>query len=260
MNVLVCVKRVPDVSGEVMLTDDGQQVDARHVGFTLSDHENCAVELAVQVAASGEGQVTVVSVGSPESVEQIRSALGVGCSAAVLVEADPVSLGPADVAHEIAEVVRDHEARGPVHDSGGYDLVLLGNDAADSGDFQVPVRLAHELARPVVTGIKTVTVTDGVARLRGDGPDGTETYEVPLPAVVSVMEGGVEPRYPTISGRMKAKKVEVETRPPSREPVGSGRLKMTLPPPMRSSAQVLGEGAAAAPAVVDLLEELGVAR
>lgn len=260
MNVLVCVKRVPDVSGEVMLTDDGQQVDARHVGFTLSDHENCAVELAVQVAQAGEGQVTVVSVGAPESVEQIRTALGVGCSAAVLVEADPASLGPADVAHEIAEVVRDHESRGPVHDSGGYDLVLLGNDAADSGDFQVPVRLAHELGRPVVTGIKTATVTDGVARLRGDGPDGTETYEVPLPAVVSVMEGGVEPRYPTISGRMKAKKVEVETRTPSREPVGSGRIELTLPPPTRSTAQVLGEGPAAAPAVVDLLEQLGVAR
>jgi electron transfer flavoprotein beta subunit len=255
MKVLVCVKRVPDVSGEVMLTEDGQQVDARHVGFTLSDHENCAVELAVQVAQAGEGQVTVVSVGAPESVEQIRSALGVGCTAAVLVEADPASLGPADVAHEIAEVVRDHESRGT-----SYDLVLLGNDAADSGDFQVPVRLAHELGRPVVTGIKTATVTDGVARLRGDGPDGTETYEVPLPAVVSVMEGGVEPRYPTISGRMRAKKVEVETRTPSREPVGSGRLKLTLPPPTRSTAQMLGEGPAAAPAVVDLLEQLGVAR
>ncbi len=254
-NVLVCVKRVPDVSGEVMLTDDAQQVDARHVGFTLSDHENCAVELAVQVAQAGEGQVTVISVGAPESVEQIRSALGVGCSAAVLVEVDPASLGPADVAHEIAEVVRDHESRGT-----SYDLVLLGNDAADSGDFQVPVRLAHELGRPVVTGIKTATVTDGVARLRGDGPDGTETYEVPMPAVVSVMEGGVEPRYPTISGRMKAKKVEVETRSPSREPVGSGRLKLTLPPPTHSTAQVLGEGPAAAPAVVDLLEQLGVAR
>lgn len=253
--VLVCVKRVPDVSGEVLLTEDGQQVDARHVGFTLSDHENCAVELAVQVAQAGGGEVTVVSVGAAESVEQIRSALGVGCSAAVLVEADPACLGPADVALEIAEVVRDHEGRGT-----SYDLVLLGNDAADSGDFQVPVRLAHELGRPVVTGIKTATVTDGLARLRADGPDGTETYEVPLPAVASVMEGGVEPRYPTISGRMTAKKVEVETRAPSREPVGSGRLKLTLPPPTRSTAQVLGDGPGAAPAVVDLLEQLGVAR
>jgi len=254
-NVLVCVKRVPDVSGEVLLTEDSQSVDARYVGFTLSDHENCAVELAVQTAAATEGTATVLTIGSTDAAEQLRSALGVGCTAAVLVEADPVALGPADVAHEIAEVIRDHEARGTA-----YDLVLMGNDAADSGDFQVPVRLAEELGRPVVTGIKQVAVSDGKAELRGDGPEGTETFAVPLPAVVSVMEGGVEPRYPTITGRMKAKKVEVETRAVSRPPAGSGRVTMTLPPPVPNTVEVLGEGPGTAGQVVDLLERLGVAR
>jgi electron transfer flavoprotein beta subunit len=247
-NVLVCVKRVPDVSGEVLLTDDKLSVDARFVGFTTSDHDQCAVEIAVQVSSATDGTATVVSVGAPESVEQIRSALGVGCAAAVLVEADPVALGPADVAHEIAQV------------AGEFDLVLLGNDAADSGDFQVPVRLAEELGRPVVTGIKTVEVREGVAHCRGDGPLGTETFAVPLPAVISVLEGGVEPRYPTITGRMKAKKVEVETRQPSRPPTGSGRVTMTLPETVSSSAALLGEGPEAAVAVVDLFEKLGVTR
>ena len=138
--------------------------------------------------------------------------------------------------------------------------MLLGNDAADSGDFQVGIRLAHELGRPVVTGMQTVTVSDGTARLQGDGPEGRETYEVPLPAVVTVMEGGVEPRYPTITGRMKAKKVEIETRTASREPVGSGRVRLTLPPPSPSSVEVLGEGPEAAGTVVDLLQRLGVGR
>ena len=92
--------------------------------------------------------------------------------------------------------------------------MLLGNDAADSGDFQVGIRLAHELDRPVVTGMQTVVSIDGdTARCTATGPRASETYEVPLPAVVTVMEGGVEPRYPTITGRMKAKKVEIETRP-----------------------------------------------
>ena len=110
-NVLVCIKRVPDFSGEVLLAEDGQSADARFVGFTLSDHDSCAVELAVQIASATGGQATVATVGSADSVEQLRSALGVGCTAAVLVEADPVALGPADVAREIAAVVRDHEAR-----------------------------------------------------------------------------------------------------------------------------------------------------
>ena len=254
-NVLVCVKRVPDVSGEVLLTEDGQSVDARFVGFTLSNHESCAVELAVQLAAADGGTATVLSVGSAESVEQIRSALGVGCTAAVLVEADPVALGPADVAREIAAVVTDHAAAGTA-----YDLVLLGNDAADSGDYQVAIRLAAALGRPVVTGMQRIAVAEGTARLRGDGPDGTETYEVPLPAVVSVMEGGVEPRYPTITGRMKAKKVPVETRQATGATTGSGRVRMTLPPPVPSSAEVLGEGPDTAKVVVDLLQKLGVAR
>ena len=257
-HVLVCIKRVPDFSGEVLLSEDGQSADARFVGYTVSNHDNCAVELAVQIASSTGGTATVLSVGAAESVEQIRSALGVGCSAAVLVEADPVALGPADVAREIAAVVRDHEARA---DGGtAYDLVLLGNDAADSGDFQVGIRLAHELGRPVVTGMQTAAVSDGTVRLQGDGPEGRETYEVPLPAVVTVMEGGVEPRYPTITGRMKAKKIEIETRPSAQAPAGSGRVRLTLPPPTPSSAELLGEGPEAAASVVDLLNRLGVGR
>ena len=168
----------------------------------------------MQVSAAGGGTATVLTVGAPEAVEQLRSALGVGCTAAILVEADPVALGPTDVARAIAEVVGDHAAR-PGDDAVTYDLVLLGNDAADSGDYQVPIRLADALERPVVTGMQSIAVRDGVAHCTGDGPLGTETYAVPLPAVVSVMEGGVEPRYPTITGRMKAKKIEIETRAPS---------------------------------------------
>ncbi|MET0838429.1 MAG: hypothetical protein ABWY19_06585, partial [Marmoricola sp.] len=155
---------------------------------------------------------------------------------------------------------RDHEARPPEDGGAPYGLVLLGNDAADSGDFQVGIRLAHELARPVVTGAKLVSVDGDTAKLRADGPEGQETYAVPLPTVVTVMEGGVEPRYPTITGRMKAKKVEIEHRALSTDPTGSGRVQLTLPPPTGSTAEVLGEGPETAKVVVDLLKKLGVAR
>ena len=251
VNVLVCVKRVPDSSSEVVLTEDAQAVDGRFAGFTMSPHEECAVELAVQVTAASGGEAAVLTLGDADAVEQLRSALAVGASAATLVQADAATFGPADVAREIAAVVRAHE--GVTHD-----LVLLGNDAADSGDFQVGIRLGYELKRPVVNGARVVSVADGTVTARVDGPDGTETYRVPLPAVVTIREGGVEPRYPSVPGRMKAKKVPVEERTPSAEPTGPKRVKLTLPPPVPSNVQILGEGAAAAPAVVDLLEELGV--
>jgi electron transfer flavoprotein beta subunit len=254
-DVLVCIKRVPDAAGEVLLTADEQGVDARFVGFTVSEHENCAVELAVRTAADTGGTATVLTLGSEEAIEQLRTALGVGCSAAVLIEADPAGFGPADVAREIAAVVDAHAEEGRT-----YDLVLLGNDAADTGDFQVGIRLAYALGRPVVNGIRTVEVDNGVATAQVAGPDGVETYAVPLPAVVTVLEGGVEPRYPTITGRMKAKKAKVEVVAPQREPRGSGRVRLTLPPAQPNEVEVLGEGPDAAKAVVDLLQKLGVAR
>jgi electron transfer flavoprotein beta subunit len=247
-DVLVCIKRVPDVSGEVLLTDDGLAVDARHVGFTVSPHEECAVEIATQIAESTGGTATVLTVGPAESVEQLRNALAVGCSSAILVEADADGYGPADVARVIADVIG----------SRSFDLVLLGNDAADTGDFQVPVRLGYALDRPVLTGISRCSVSGDRLTATGDGPDGTEMFEVPLPAVVAVMEGGVSPRYPSITGRMKAKKAPIETLQPGIEPRGNGRVRLKVPPPRQGTVQILGTGAAAAPAVVDLLFELGV--
>ncbi|WP_340536992.1 electron transfer flavoprotein subunit beta/FixA family protein [Nocardioides sp. GXZ039] len=257
MNVLVCVKRVPDSTSEIVLTDDGQAVDGRLAGFTMSQHEQCAVELAVRVAAATGGEAGVLTLGDADAVEQLRAALAVGCTSATHVVADAQRFGPADVAREIAAVVRDHEAAGrPTQ------LVLLGNDAADTGDFQVGIRLAYELGRPVVNGVTTVEVgeVDGaeVVTASGDGPDGHETYRVPLPAVVTVLEGGVEPRYPTVPGRMKAKKVPIEEREPTQEPAGPDRVRWTLPPAAPSEVVVLGKGPEAASAVVDLFEQLGV--
>lgn len=256
-NVLVCVKRVPDATSEVVLTDDGQSVDGRFAGFTTSPHEECAVELAVQAAAATGGEATVLTLGEADAIEQLRAALAVGCTSATHIVADAQQFGPADVAREIAAVVREHEAAGRPHD-----LVLLGNDAADTGDFQVGIRLAYELGRPVVTGVSKVAVSEVEGRLSvtasGDGPDGYETYLVPLPAVVTVLEGGVQPRYPTVPGRMKAKKVPVEEREPAAPPTAQTRVRWSLPPAAPSDVQVLGTGPEAAPAVVDLLEQLGV--
>jgi electron transfer flavoprotein beta subunit len=219
----------------------------------MSAHEECAVELAVQVTGASGGEATALTIGDAEAVEQLRNALAVGCTAATHVVGEPFAFGPADVAAEIAAVVRAHEEDGRSHD-----LILLGNDAADSGDFQVGIRLAYELGRPVVNGASTVEVEDDHVVAVGEGPEGQETYRVPLPAVVTIREGGVEPRYPSVPGRLKAKKIPIEERQPVSEPQGGGRVRMTLPPPTPSAVQILGEGPAAAPAVVDVLEKLGV--
>lgn len=252
-NVLVCIKRVPDTAGSVALTDDQQSVDASRLGHTISTHEECAIEIAVQIAQATDGTASVLTLGSDEAVEQLRDALAVGCSDATLIEADGSAFGPGDVAAAIADVVETRAAEGTT-----YDLVLVGNDAADTGDFQVGVRLAYALERPVLTGISTIEIADGTAVAHGAGPTGTEVFELPLPAVIAVQEGGVEPRYPSIPGRMKAKRAPLETITPKRDPIGSARVRLALPPEQPSSVQILGQGPEAAPALVDILTEIGV--
>ncbi len=251
-DVLVCIKRVPETTAEVSLTADGT-VDTSHAGFTLSSHDECAVTLAVDVANATGGEAVVLSLGTEDAEEQIRSAIAVGCASGILLEAEPDRFGPVDVAEAIAEHARAREA-----DGSGYGLVLVGNDAADTGDFQVGVRLAHALDRPVLMGISTLAVSGETLVARGSGPDGDEVYELALPAVVAVREGGVEPRYPSIPGRMKAKRAPVETVSPAVEPAGSGRVRLKELPAAPSEVQVLGEGPAAVPALVDVLEKIGV--
>jgi electron transfer flavoprotein beta subunit len=253
VDMLVCVKRVVDSTGKVTLTEDGQSIDGRYAGYTLSRHEECAIELAVRVAGATGGSSTVVTLGDADAEEQLRTALAVGVDAATHIVADSSQRGPADIAAELSDLVSDHAAQGR-----SYGLILLGNDAADSGDFQVGIRLAHTLGLPVVNGAKTVDVTGDRVVATVNGPEGHETYDVALPAVVTVLEGGVEPKYPTVPGRMKAKRVVIEQRQPREQLVGPSRVRLRLPEPPPSQVQILGKGPDAAPAVVDLLETLGV--
>jgi electron transfer flavoprotein beta subunit len=257
VNVLVCIKRVPGSSTTVTLTDDAMGVDTRHVGHTVSPHEECAVEAAVACVEAHGGTAAVLTVGPDDAIEQIRDALAMGVGSAVHVSAGTDAFGPADVAHAVADVVAARSAAGDA-----VDLVLLGNDAADTGDFQVGVRLAYRLGWPVVTGVRSFEVSsaDGSARIAavGDGPDGVEHFDVPLPAVLTVKEGGITPRYPSIPGRLRAKKAPVEAVAPAFEPAGSGRVRLHLPTEQPSQVEILGQGADAAPALVDVLERIGV--
>lgn len=252
-NVLVCIKRVPGASGQILLTEDGSRVDTRHVGHTVSPHEECAVEAAVQVVANHGGSASVLSLGPPEAIEQLRETLALGVAAAIHLEADNEVYGPIDVALAIADVARARAARGE-----GFDLLLFGNDAADTGDFQVGIRVAYELGLPVLTGIRSFEIDGGTLTAVGDGPQGTEFFEVPLPAVMTIKEGQITPRYPSIPGRLKAKKAPVEVITPAAAAVGTGRRRLVLLEEPPSSVQILGTGPDAAPAVVDLLESLGV--
>ena len=257
MNILVCIKRVPDIAGSVTLDDTGAGIDESGLGHTMSSHEECAVELAIPTAAATGGTVTVLTLGPAEAVEQLRAAVAVGANDGILVEAaDPSVFAPEDIAQVIGDVIRDRAEAGQT-----FDLVLTGDDAADTGDFQVGIRLAYDLEYPVLTNIQTISASGGDAiEARGIGPAGTEIFSLDLPAVVAVHEGGVDPRYPSITGRMKAKKAPIVEYDAPEPGTGSPRIRLELPEVKASSVTILGEGPEAAPALVDVLEEIGVIR
>jgi electron transfer flavoprotein beta subunit len=248
MEILVCVKRVPTVGGKITVTPDGQQVDTRASGFTISPHEECAVEEAVQITERLGGSVSVLTLGPEEAVEQLRDAMALGARRAVLLESGGREFGPIATAAAIAAEVRAHP----------YDLVLLGNEASDTGDYQVGIRLAYQLGWPVATGIKNLSVTpDGlVARREYRGAE--EAYELPLPAVVTVKEGINLPRYPSLPGRLRAKRAPIERSAPAWTAEGLRKELLRVPPSGKHQATVLGHGPDAVPELVRVLDELGV--
>ncbi len=257
MRILVCVKRVPAPGAKINVSADGQDVDAAHLGFTTSPHEECALEGAVQLAEEHGGEVTVLTLGVGEAEEQLRYAASVGAAHAMLVRVDNNAWDPQRTATALTDAI------GGLEVEGAFDLILFGNESADSGGFQVGVRVAHALGRPIVNGIKGIEVSgdgtgDGSVTARRGVDGGFEVYELPRPCVLGVMEGLNLPRYPTMKGRLASKKLEITTGEATAEPGGQERVKLHRPPETVSNTVVLGTGADAAPAVVDVLEELGV--
>jgi electron transfer flavoprotein beta subunit len=244
MEILVCVKRVPTVGGKIVLTADGQAVDTRMSGFTISPHEECAVEEAVRLVEAHGGAVTVLTLGPAEAVQQLRDALALGASRAIHLRSDR-ELGPIATASAIASTVRS---------GGPYDLVLMGNEASDTGDYQVGIRVAHLLGWPVVTGIKSLRVSDSSATASREYRGVTETFDLPLPAVVTVKEGINLPRYPSLPGRLRAKKAPVVTGDASYSDEGLRMTGLRVPQTTSRQASVLD----GVPSLVRVLEELGV--
>jgi len=252
VRILVCVKRVPAPGAKINLTADGQAIDAANLGFTISPHEECAVEEAVQQVEANGGSVTVMTLGPPEAEEQLRAALAVGADEAVLMPTDGSAWDPMATARALTAGIGELEAEEP------FDLILFGNESADSGGYQVGIRVAHALGRPMVNGIKGIEVSSSSVNAKRETATANEVFELPLPAVLGIKEGINLPRYPTLKGRMAAKKKEVNQSMPDHNPGGQQTIRLVAPPQQATETVVLGTGPEAAPGLVDVLEEVGI--
>ena len=253
MRVLVCVKRVPSPGARIVLTEDHQEIDTRNLGFTTSPHEECAVEAAVALVADHGGESTVLTMGPAEAEEQLRYAVSVGVDKAVLVPTDGSDLDPQAVAQALGDAIGHLEQR-----DGVFDIILFGNESADSGGYQVGVRVARALGRPIVSGIKEIEIDGGEVIAHREIPSGFEVYRLDLPAVLAVREGLNLPRYPTLPGRLKSRKAVVDSVDAEVVPGGMRKVRLTSPPEQENEPEMLGHGVEAVTAVIEVLETLGV--
>ncbi|WP_144905391.1 electron transfer flavoprotein subunit beta/FixA family protein [Halobellus captivus] len=250
MEILTAIKRVPETGAKVSLTDDKLDIDTTSLGFTFSPHEECAVEEGVQLVEEHGGNVTVLTLGEADATEQLRSAIAMGADDGILLDGGDDEWGPVGTSKAIADAVGESGT--------DFDLLLFGNESADTANHQVGVRVAEELGLPCITGIKELDVADGTATAKREVPGGSEVYEIDLPAVITVKEGLNEPRYPSMRAKMQARKASVAERTPEPHEGDLELVELEVPESDDSPAEVLGEGPEAAADVVDVLEDLEV--
>lgn len=202
MNVVVCVKQIPDpaVPGEL---DPQTHWLKREGKLILDDSDAYGVEMALQLAtAAGGGEVTLVSMAPNGETSGLRTALAMGAAKAILVSDDSLKGSDAlSTAKVLAAAIKRADA----------DLIITATEASDGYTGTVPEQIAGVLGLPSVTFAKKIEIAGGKAKIERQTEAGYDEVEAPLPAVVSVTAGVVEPRYPSFKGIMAAKSKPVDT-------------------------------------------------
>ena len=211
------------------------------------------MEEAVRLIEGNGGESVVLTLGPAEAVEQLRDAMALGIDRAIHLQTDANEWDGEATASAIVDAIRADEAA-----AGPFDLVFFGNESADSGGFQVGLRVAQALGRPCVTGLKRVALEGDTVRCEQEVDGGRDVYVLPRPAVVTVKEGLNLPRYPSVPGRMRAAKKPVAASTPARPNARLEMVRLVVPPGRGRRAEVLGTGPGAAPAVVDMMRKIGV--
>jgi electron transfer flavoprotein beta subunit len=248
MNIVVCIKQVPDTEAPIRIRSDGRGIDESGIAFVMNYYDEHGVEEALRIKERVGGTVTLVTAGPPRAAEALRAGLAMGADSALHIQ-DP-ALGDADhltVARALAGAI------GPL----SCDLVLCGKLATDDNAAIVGPALAEFLGLPQATAVTKLELGQRTATVHREVEGAVEVLEVPLPAVITVERGINEPRYPSLPGIMKAKRTPITVRTAG-DVAPSGRVELLglTTPPRRQAGRILdGEPAQVVKELVRLLHE-----
>jgi electron transfer flavoprotein beta subunit len=257
MNVLVCVKQIPDPNAPGKLDPQTKRLVREGVDLVLDPGDEHAVEAALQLVEKDSGDVTVISMGPAKAMEAIRRALAMGAHRGILVS---------DPGLENSDALSTARAIAAATKGQTYDLIICGTESTDGSSGAVPAQLAELLELPLLSFAKKLNLTDGKASIERQTDDGYDVVESPLPVVVTVTGGINEARYPALRGIMQAKNKEV--RQLTLTDLGlegqAGKAALTqevvevAPAESRKAGEVVEDKGEGAKRIADFLKELKV--
>lgn len=246
MNILVCIKQVPDTETKVTIADDGKSIDEADVNFVLNPYDEFGVEEALQLKEAAGGEVTVLSVGPESATSAMRTALAMGADKGIRLNAEEVRLKDSfSIASALADAIQSLE----------YDVIFCGKKAVDGDNHQVGPMLATMLDLPCVSTVTSLKFNGTAFTASRDVEGGKETYTGELPALFTADKGLNEPRYAALKGIMQAKKKPIDVSDAEFPAEDSLVVESMEMPPESPPGKIVGESADAVPELVRLLKE-----
>jgi electron transfer flavoprotein beta subunit len=243
LNLIVCLKRVPDTTARIAVGPDGRRINPEGIDTIINPYDEFAIEEALKIREVHGGEVVGVTLDPDGNETILRKALAMGVDRGVLVVGgDPFDA--AATAEILASVLR----------SIPFDLLLFGKQSIDSDAYAVPGMVAHRLGLPRATVVVRLTVGDRRVTVHRQIEGAEEVLELPMPCLIAAQKGLNEPRFPSLKGIMQAKKKPLERRdaPPVEPRIEILRME---PPPPRPAGRIVGEGPGAAAELLRLLRE-----
>ena len=255
MKIAVCVKSVPDTETNISVAEDKSNIDLNGVRFITSPYDEFAIEEALKLKEKNGGETTVFSIGGSEVTDVLRDSLARGIDKAVHInDPDFEWLDPLSTGEVLAAAIKD----------GGFDMIIMGQQAAGTDNSQVPAIVAELLDLPQATMVVKLEVEGETFKAEREIEGAHEIVEGSLPCVISAQKGLNEPRYPSIKGVMAARRKPIDSKDAEalglKGKVGGDNRKVILKemrmPPHRDEGKVLeGDAAAQAKQLVELLRQ-----